>query len=98
MQGNSLPQQCNIYVYTRETPAFGVISLALRGSGASGAAFSGGKSKKKFGVLVAPHVSGAFGTHFRGHLRSPIAQKLLQGHEDSEYMLCFEIGQREIGF
>ena len=27
------------YLYTRETPAFGGISLALQGSGASGAAF-----------------------------------------------------------
>ena len=29
---------------------------------------------------------------------APIVLKLPQGHEDSEYVLSFEIGQRESGF
>ena len=45
---------------------------------------------------MAPHVSGAFGPRFRGRLRRPQLQKRPQGHEDSEYVLGFEIGQREV--
>ena len=40
-----------VHTYTGETPAFGGISLALRGN----CAFGGGKRNKKFGATAAPH-------------------------------------------
>ena len=55
-----------IYIYTRETPAFGVISLALRRSGSFGAAFGARlgnrlepvwkEKENKFGTPGAPHL------------------------------------------
>ena len=62
------------YIYTRETPAFGGISLALLGSGAHLAPVK--NVKKNCGACGAPQLS-----------------ELQQGHEDSEYVLSFEIGQ-----
>ena len=48
---------------TRETPAFGGISLILRGS----SAFGGGKREKNVGAPAAPH---SF-TTFRGIMKIP---------------------------
>ena len=76
-------------VYIRETAVFGGISLALRGS----AAFGGGKMKyTKFRAPRVPH----WGR--RRKKKSFLKKKLPQGHADSEYVLSFEIGQRESGF
>ena len=44
-------QKIHFYTYTHETPAFGGISLAFRGSGA----FGGDKRKKNFGTPAAPY-------------------------------------------
>ena len=58
---------------TRETAAFGSVSLALP---------SAERNKKKIGAPKVP----------------PMVLRLPQGHEDSEYVLNFYIGQREGGF
>ena len=56
----------------------------------------GRQKQKKNG---APQVSGTSGAPFRGHLqRLKWFLKLDPCNEDSEYMLDFEIGQRESGF
>ena len=44
-------------MHTRETPAYGGVSLALWGSGA----FGGGNGNKKIVAPAAPQVSGACG-------------------------------------
>ena len=48
-----------------------------------GAAFGGGKRNKQ---------------KYLGRLWCPLVLKLPQGHQDSEYVLSFEIGQRESDF
>ena len=66
-------------IYTREIPAFGGISPALRGSDAFGAHLPLPSAVvneiKKFGVPTAPHYSGACGAHsfknFRRVMRIP---------------------------
>ena len=76
-----------LYIYTRETPDFGEISLAFRGSGAIGApigetaAFGSGEQKKNWSPW-APQ----------------IVLKTWPVPWDSKYVLGFEIGQRESGF
>ena len=69
---------CNVFIFprkyvnpeiyilkTREIPAFGVISLAIRGSGAFGATFGASNAhlgkKKKIGAPCVSHIWGAGG-------------------------------------
>ena len=84
---NWLETLIHIYRYTRETATFGGVFLALRGTAAFGTAFEAPSAafllkKKEVGRLW----------------RSQMVLHLPQGHEDSEYVLSFEIGQRESGF
>ena len=78
-----------IYMYTRETAAFGCVSLALRECRL--------RWNKNLGCLGCP-----FGEPSAAVKKNIGASQMLlqlpQGHEDSEYVLSFEIGQREGGF
>ena len=83
-----------IYIYTRETSAFGGISLALRGNGAFGAHL-----RIRIGVPKAAYAAFSGDKKKMGHHRRPKWFYILDPcHEGYEYVLGFEIEQRESGF
>ena len=72
-----------LYIHnTRETAAVGGVSLALRGSA----------------IWETAAFGGVFAPEKKNWCATGVNLKLPWGHEDSEYVLTSEIGQREGGF